>query len=178
MSAIISVQFCYKVLPKVVSKNNRFLNNLLAISRFRAIGHRLIARQLSSADETAGDRQITRLYTRTGDNGSSGLFGSGERRPKDDAVFEALGTTDELSSSIGLAREFVLNTRIDQELEQVQCILQELQSNIATPKTSSNPSLIERTKWNRNYLIDLELYIDHHTQKLPPLKNFILPVRI
>ena len=178
MSAIISVQFCNKVLPKVISRNNRILNQLLTLSGFRAIGHRLLARHLSSTEETTGERQTTRLYTRTGDNGTSGLFGTGERRPKDDHVFEALGTTDELSSCIGLAREFISNRTIDQELEQIQCILQELQSNIATPKTTSNPSLIERTRWDRNYLIELELYIDNHTRKLPPLKNFILPVVI
>lgn len=119
-------------------------------------------------------RTITRIYTRTGDNGTSGLF-SGERRLKDDTIFEALGTTDELTSAIGVAREFVSDPGIRDELEQIQCILQDLQATIATPKTSANEVQLQKTKWNINHLVDLESSIDFHSYDLPPLKNFILP---
>ncbi|XP_054153088.1 corrinoid adenosyltransferase MMAB-like [Oppia nitens] len=178
MSAIISLHFYRKFLPQNTPINH-FLR-LLTVNKKPVFGRQLL-RQLSTNDDSndSEDRErrssVGRMYTRTGDNGSSGLFGSGDRRPKNDNIFEALGVVDELSSSVGFAREFVKNELIDEELERIQCILQELQSNMATPKTTSNPSLIEKTKWNRNYLIDLELSIDSHTQSLPQLKNFILP---
>ena len=69
-----------------------------------------------------------RIYTRTGDGGSSALF-TGERRAKSDLFFNALGTTDELSSHLGLAREFACEAGksphpyVD-ELQRIQCLLQ------------------------------------------------------
>ena len=79
-----------------------------------------------------------RIYTRTGDKGTTSLY-SGERRPKDDAIFESLGTNDELSSMIGLAISYG-NEKTESlmgKLEKIQCCLQDASSNIATPKSNS-----------------------------------------
>ena len=68
---------------------------------------------------------LAKVYTKTGDAGTSSLF-TGERRPKNDAAFEALGTVDELSSYLGVARELALeaNHPYHDRLQRIQCILQ------------------------------------------------------
>ncbi len=81
-----------------------------------------------------------------------------------------------MSSAIEFAREFINNSEISSQLERIQCILQDLQSSVATPRDHSRELLLEKSKWNVNHLVDLELWIDNHSQYLPPLKNFILPV--
>ncbi|XP_060579313.1 corrinoid adenosyltransferase MMAB-like [Ruditapes philippinarum] len=121
-------------------------------------------------------RRFMKIYTKTGDKGTSATF-TGERRRKDDIVFEALGSTDELTSAIGLAREYCKDAGhpfIDR-LEEIQCILQDVSSNIATPKSSARESHSNLTEFSVNYVPTLETWIDEYTQQLPPLENFILP---
>ncbi|KAF9153637.1 hypothetical protein BG015_003016 [Linnemannia schmuckeri] len=122
-----------------------------------------------------------KIYTKTGDKGTSALF-TGERRPKNDVVFDALGTNDELSSSIGLAREFCLDQGegvkgIVGQLEQIQCLLQDVGSNIATPRDSATAPRLARTEFDADgqHVEDLEAWIDAMDQELPPLTSFILP---
>ncbi|XP_070690318.1 corrinoid adenosyltransferase MMAB [Pempheris klunzingeri] len=125
---------------------------------------------------TEGDDRIPKIYTKTGDKGFSSTF-TGERRPKEDHVFEALGNTDELSSVIGLAREFCLDKghTFIYQLDKIQCILQDVGSNIATPRSSARESHMKRTKFTAQPITDLETWIDEFTAELPPLTNFILP---
>ncbi|XP_057688266.1 corrinoid adenosyltransferase MMAB-like [Corythoichthys intestinalis] len=125
---------------------------------------------------TDRDDRVPKIYTKTGDKGFSSTF-TGERRPKEDHIFEALGNTDELSSSIGLAREYCLEKghTFTYQLEKIQCILQDVGSNIATPQSSARESHINRTQFTGAPITDLESWIDTFTDELPPLTNFILP---
>ncbi|XP_068679049.1 corrinoid adenosyltransferase MMAB-like isoform X1 [Montipora foliosa] len=118
-----------------------------------------------------------KIYTRTGDKGYTSTYG-GERLPKTDSIFEALGATDELSSVIGVACEFCDEAGhgdIVPKLEEIQCILQDVGSNIATPRKSSPQRNIEKTKFNVDTTKVLEEWIDAYHNQLPPLRNFILP---
>jgi len=122
-----------------------------------------------------------RIYTKTGDGGRSSLY-TGERRPKHDAVFEALGTTDELSSHIGLCREYALlsdagpHPYVDQ-LQRIQCLLQDVGSCVATPRSSARQSHIESCPLGlgKRHTQEIEEWIDEYSKLLPPLDNFILP---
>ncbi|KAI3649981.1 hypothetical protein MP228_005613 [Amoeboaphelidium protococcarum] len=121
-----------------------------------------------------------KIYTKTGDKGTSALY-NGERRAKDDAIFETLGTMDELSSMIGLASEFSRDVDEDcivlPQLASVQCAIQDINSNVATPRTSSAEFKVSKTAFDQDgtRTTELEQWIDHFDQQLPPLKNFILP---
>ncbi|KAJ3327459.1 hypothetical protein HDU76_011771 [Blyttiomyces sp. JEL0837] len=119
-----------------------------------------------------------KVYTRTGDKGTSSLF-NGERRAKDDLIFEALGTTDELNSHLGLAREFCeeANNGLATNIEKIQCLLQDIGSNIATPRTNASASKLEKTVFDEDgkLVTELESWIDDLDKDLPPLRNFILP---
>ncbi|XP_046864493.1 corrinoid adenosyltransferase-like [Xenia sp. Carnegie-2017] len=117
-----------------------------------------------------------KIYTKKGDKGYSYNF-LGERRQKDDEIFEALGTTDELSSAIGLALDFCSEGghKIVEDLYEIQCILQDVGSNIATPRSSNNANKVGLTKFHLGEVERLEAWIDKYDAHLPSLTNFILP---
>ncbi len=106
-----------------------------------------------------------KIYSKTGDKGTTGLIG-GERRRKDDLLFEAIGTVDELNSFIGAAR-----TEVDgpgDSLQIIQNTLFDLGSSLADPKSLIAFDCAE-------VIADLEASIDQMTAELPELRNFILP---
>ncbi|KAF7240783.1 Corrinoid adenosyltransferase [Varanus komodoensis] len=111
--------------------------------------------------------------------GFSSTF-TGERRPKDDLIFEALGTLDELSSAIGLSAEFGREHghSFVEELHKVQCVLQDAGSNVATPISSARESHLKRTSFSNKPIEELESWIDGYSDRLPPLTAFILPVAL
>jgi cob(I)alamin adenosyltransferase len=117
---------------------------------------------------------LNRIYTRTGDDGTTGLV-TGERRPKHDLRIEAFGTVDETNACIGLAR---LHTRhvenIDAMLGRVQNDLFDLGADLATPEggkaLKTEPLRIVDAQVER-----IERDIDGLNAHLSALKSFVLP---
>ncbi|XP_053140222.1 corrinoid adenosyltransferase MMAB isoform X1 [Hemicordylus capensis] len=108
--------------------------------------------------------------------GFSSTF-TGERRAKDDQIFDALGTLDELNSAIGLSAEFgsECGHSFVKELHKVQCMLQDAGSNVATPVSTARESHLKQTSFSEKPILELETWIDRYTDQLPPLTAFILP---
>lgn len=114
-----------------------------------------------------------KIYTRTGDDGSTGLIG-GRRVRKSDARLDLYGTVDELNAALGLA---ALSGEPDlaTKLRTVQGELFVIGSHLATPEgaaarhTASLPTLDDAASAR------LETEIDAAEADLPPLRNFILP---
>ncbi len=116
--------------------------------------------------------RITRVYTRTGDDGTTGL-GGGQRVPKDSARIAAYGTVDELSSTIGVAVALGLDPKLAAALGRIQnelfnvgsdlCILEEDKAAMPVPVVEER------------HVDALERLMDELQSELTPLENFILP---
>lgn len=117
---------------------------------------------------------LNRIYTRTGDAGSTALS-TGERRPKYDLRIEAYGAVDEANAALGLAR---LSSgawpRLDAMLARIQNDLFDLGADLSTPEGGAKP------EWTPLRIIDsqverLEREIDELNAELEPLRSFVLP---
>lgn len=110
--------------------------------------------------------RLSKIYTRTGDDGSTGL-GDGSRTPKDSARVEAYGTVDEANSAIGMVLAAdIVPADIRQCLTEVQHDLFELGGELCIPGHSAiTEDFVER----------LESDLDRLNDDLPRLKEFILP---
>jgi len=111
-----------------------------------------------------------KIYTKTGDEGQTGLFG-GPRVRKDDVRIEAYGTVDELNAAIGVVRCQPLPPAIDQCLLRVQSELFSVGAELATP----DPQKHGMALIGDGQIAVLEAAIDQLEDTLPPLRNFILP---
>jgi cob(I)alamin adenosyltransferase len=120
---------------------------------------------------------LTNIYTRSGDDGTSGLS-TGERRPKHDLRFGAIGTVDETNSAIGVARVAVLQSedgaKIDAMLSRIQNDLFDLGADLATPETDEKLAF-EPLRVLAVQVERLEHEIDELNADLQPLRSFILP---
>ena len=118
--------------------------------------------------------KLNKIYTRTGDDGTTGLV-RGPRRSKADLRVEAYGTIDETNSFIGMARLHTVSTpKLDRLLARIQNDLFDLGSDLATPGVDAEgapPSLRilpAQAEW-------LEQQIDAYNEALKPLTSFVLP---
>jgi len=112
-----------------------------------------------------------KIYTKTGDQGTTALFG-GKRVPKSDLRIDAYGTIDELNSYIGLLRDQEVNQKRKDVLIEIQDRLFTIGSVLATEPGNTKvkiPSLSETD------IVYLEKEIDRMDAELPPMKFFVLP---
>lgn len=112
-----------------------------------------------------------KIYTKTGDNGTTALFG-GKRVSKADLRIETYGTIDELNSYVGLVRDQAVNQNRKSILVEIQDRLFTIGSILATEPGNTKvkvPSLIQED------VTVLEKEIDGMDASLPPMKSFVLP---
>lgn len=109
--------------------------------------------------------RLSKIYTRTGDDGSTCL-GNGERTAKDDARVEAYGTVDELNSALGLMAGGELPPTISALVSAIQQKLFDLGGELCIPNT---------TVMTADDVTGLETALDELNAELPPLKDFVLP---
>jgi cob(I)alamin adenosyltransferase len=122
---------------------------------------------------------ITRVYTRTGDQGETALVG-GARVPKDSPRIEAYGTVDELNAVVGLARTFneerlaegQHHRWLDETLRRIQNDLFDLGSELATPADAAYEGMF---RMGEAQVTALEQLMDRCQKDLAPLKSFTLP---
>jgi cob(I)alamin adenosyltransferase len=115
-----------------------------------------------------------KIYTRTGDEGETGLFGGG-RVSKAHPRVEAYGDVDELNAAIGLARAIELMPRIDEVLVPVQRDLFSLGALLATPDRDKMHEQLDKARIDDARIAQLERAIDQCDAELDPLRAFILP---
>lgn len=115
---------------------------------------------------------LNRIYTRTGDNGTTGLIGD-KRRSKASIRIEAIGDVDEANASIGLARlETPGSEPIDKMLARIQNDLFDLGADLAT---IAEPRARDPLRVSQRQVARLEAEIDLLNSDLQPLSSFVLP---
>lgn len=118
--------------------------------------------------------KLNKIYTRTGDNGTTGLV-SGPRRLKSDLRVDAYGAVDETNSFVGAARQHTADVPdLDATLMRIQNDLFDLGADLATPDTGETPEY-EPLRIVASQVSWLETEIDRLNADLEPLRSFVLP---
>ncbi|SHG11216.1 cob(I)alamin adenosyltransferase [Flavobacterium fluvii] len=119
-----------------------------------------------------------KIYTKTGDKGTTALFG-GTRVPKDHIRIESYGTVDELNSYIGLIRDQEINPHYKNILIEIQDRLFTVGAILATPpekEVMKNGELrLQKLVITESDIELLEKEIDTMEEALPPMTHFVLP---
>ena len=116
---------------------------------------------------------LNRIYTRTGDAGST-MLGNGEYRKKYDLRVDAYGTVDEVTAAIGVARLYTAEAPVvDAMLGRIQNDLFDLAADLCSPDKGKGPGG-ERLAVNAQQVTRLEGEIDHLNAELAPLRTFVL----
>jgi cob(I)alamin adenosyltransferase len=116
--------------------------------------------------------KLTRIYTRGGDDGSTGL-GGGQRVPKDSRRIEAFGAVDELNSQLGVTLAGELSPELADPLREIQNELFHLGSDLCVLEEDKEKMPVPTVE--ARHVEALESLIDRLNAELPPLENFILP---
>jgi cob(I)alamin adenosyltransferase len=117
---------------------------------------------------------VTRIYTKTGDAGDTGLFG-GRRVPKHHPRVSAYGAVDELNAVLGVALAAGPPAGIGPAVEMLQHYLFDLGSELATPPGTAAAAAAHASHVTAAWVERLEREIDRFEEALPPLRVFILP---
>jgi cob(I)alamin adenosyltransferase len=115
-----------------------------------------------------------KIYTRTGDEGDTGLFGGG-RVAKDHPRVAAYGDVDELSSVLGVVRATAPTDYFDSLFESIQRDLFSIGGQLATPDPEPVARTLAKAELPAGRVEEFERVIDRADGELPPLKAFILP---
>jgi cob(I)alamin adenosyltransferase len=115
-----------------------------------------------------------KIYTRTGDDGGTALFGGG-RVPKDHDRVDAYGTVDELNAVLGWAITLVADEDIRRRLQTLQHDLFTLGSDLATPPAREGRVRPATPSLPTTRVAEMEAWIDATDEELPELRAFVLP---
>jgi cob(I)alamin adenosyltransferase len=111
-----------------------------------------------------------KIYTRSGDDGSTGLYGGG-RVSKCDPRIDAFGAVDELNAQLGVVRAMGLPKGFDEVLDDLQNRMFDLGAELATPQAADYGTNVLRD----SHVAQVEDWIDFFQAGLAPLRTFILP---
>jgi cob(I)alamin adenosyltransferase len=115
-----------------------------------------------------------KIYTRTGDQGETSLFGAG-RVPKDHARVAAYGDVDELNSVLGLVRATHPDDFFDPLLQTIQRDLFSIGGQLASPDPAAVAKALVKANLSADRVVEFERVIDESETELPPLRAFVLP---